>query len=102
MAGRQDWDGMADTPGDVLPADSGPADGFEFTGESVGLADLGAPDAISDGFDNVNPFANVFTEEIENVSASDWDVDADVLWGDGPDLYDLGGEPDATEFDFPA
>lgn len=35
---------------------------------------------------------SMFTQEIENVEASDWDVDSDSLWGgEGPDLgVDIG------------
>ncbi|GAA5205099.1 hypothetical protein [Microbacterium kyungheense] len=102
MAGGHDWDDMSDTPGDVAPADVVPADAAGIAGEDLDAAHLGAADADSDGFDGGYPFANVFTEEIENVSVSDWDVDADALWGDRPDLYELGGEPDATAFDLPA
>jgi hypothetical protein len=37
--------------------------------------------------------ANLFTAEIENVNASDWDVDTALIWGDdgGDDAVD-GGE----------
>ncbi|GAA1532917.1 hypothetical protein HD600_001949 [Microbacterium ginsengiterrae] len=66
----------------------------------------------SSGFDDepwegpADPFAdpsglNAFTQEIENVDASDWDVDSDSLWGDtGVDtvIDDDGG---TFETDFP-
>jgi len=42
--------------------------------------------------------ANLFTDEIENVNASDWDVDTALIWGDD-------GEPaaldDSGAVDFP-
>ena len=43
--------------------------------------------------------ADVFTREIENVSASDWDVDTDLLWGDLDAPDDPGA--DAMSPDFP-
>ncbi|MGO2746139.1 hypothetical protein [Microbacterium sp.] len=44
---------------------------------------------------------NMFTEEIQNVDASDWDVDSNSLWGDeGTDIVaDIGGGP--FDIDFP-
>ncbi|MFC8682707.1 hypothetical protein ACFT30_14415 [Microbacterium ureisolvens] len=60
---------------------------------SVGL------DADPSAFLEDDGFVNAFTEEIENITASDWDVDADVLWGDDGSL---GTGPDPTGFDFPA
>lgn len=45
-----------------------------------------------------DPFAdplsvNLFTQEIENVDTSDWDVDSDSLWGDAATdaVTDVGG-----------
>ena len=50
------------------------------------------------GDDLADPFAdptvgNLFSAEIENVSASDWDIDAARIWGDGDDqaVEDGGG-----------
>jgi hypothetical protein len=45
------------------------------------------------GDDLADPFADpsspdFFSAEIENVNASDWDIDADLIWGD-----DGGGAP---------
>ena len=56
-------------------------------------------DAPTWGDDAADPFAdsataNLFSAEIENVSASDWDMDADSIWGgDAPlgDVDDGGG-----------
>lgn len=44
--------------------------------------------------------ANMFTEEIENVDASDWDVDSDLLWGnDGAEAtIDIGDGVFDTDF----
>ena len=51
------------------------------------------------GDDFADPFAdpasaNLFSAEIENVNASDWDVDAARIWGDdaGSDAVDDGGD----------
>jgi hypothetical protein len=42
---------------------------------------------------------NLFSAEIENVNASDWDIDADSIWGDdGEADVDDGG---AIGLDFP-
>ena len=56
--------------------------------------------------DFADPFAdpastNLFSAEIENVNASDWDVDADRIWGDdgGSDAVDDGG---VSGLDFPS
>ena len=37
--------------------------------------------------------ANLFTEELANVDASEWDVDTAALWGDEVDDTDLGDVP---------
>lgn len=41
--------------------------------------------------------ANIFTAEIENVISSDWEMDPDLIWGDGPGAADHvdGGSPGA-------
>jgi hypothetical protein len=51
--------------------------------------DGGSADAAGFGdssFDALS--ADAFTQEIENVSASDWDVDTDLLWGDPEPIDD--------------
>ncbi len=65
----------------------------------------GAPGADAWNVDFTDPFAdpamaNLFSAEIENVNATDWDVDADSIWGDdvGSDAVDDGG---VTGLDFP-
>lgn len=59
------------------------------------------PDAGAMGDSSFDVFGgDVFTREIENVSASDWDVDSDLLWGE-PDAPDDPGA-DAIGADFPA
>jgi len=47
----------------------------------------------TDAASDVDPTgANIFTAEIENVNSTDWEVDPDVIWGDGPDAAsDVGG-----------
>ena len=77
------------------------------------LDDVPEPSADADdalgadpwGMDFSDPFAdaattNLFSAEIENVNATDWDVDADSIWGDdvGSDAVDDGG---VTGLDFP-
>ena len=64
-----------------------------------------APGADAWNMDFSDPFAdpataNLFSEEIENVNATDWDLDADSIWGDdvGSDAVDNGG---AAGLDFP-
>lgn len=40
-------------------------------------------DAPWGGADLLDPFgADAFTQEIANISESDWDLDADEIWGD--------------------
>jgi hypothetical protein len=70
-----------------------------------GLPPFGAPPDHEDPAEDVlegDPWgadpdamtANWFSDEIENVSASDWDVDAEQIWGDddtGAAADDAGG-----------
>ncbi len=44
--------------------------------------------------------ANMFTEELENINASDWDVDSDLLWGDdgAEGTVDIGDGSFDTDF----
>ncbi|KJL40856.1 MULTISPECIES: hypothetical protein [Microbacterium] len=89
MADRADWDDA-----DGITVDAGPA---FAPGPEDAVADWAPTDVMVDD----DPFANAFTDEIANVTASDWDVDADVLWGDDASP-DLGIDPGASAFDFPA
>lgn len=84
MSDRADWD---DEDGDAVPATAPPADELPSDWTSAGQLDD-------------DPFANAFTDEIVNVSASDWDVDADVLWGQDASL-DLDADPGPAAYDFP-
>lgn len=63
-------------------------------------ADDGMPDATwSDGalFDPLS--TDAFSQELANIDESDWDVDADLLWGeDATGEVEPGGE--APGFDF--
>lgn len=44
--------------------------------------------------------ANLFSAEIENVDASEWDVDTALIWGDdGADA--VGGGTESMGFDLP-
>ena len=51
---------------------------------------------VAQGAFDDSPFggldADIFTREIENVSASDWDVDTDLLWGDPDAAGDQGAD----------
>ena len=67
------------------PFDGGAEDDV-LTGDPWG-ADL---DALS---------ANWFSDEIENVSASDWDVDTDQIWGDD-DTTDPADDAGGAGIDF--
>jgi hypothetical protein len=57
--------------------------------------DAGSDDSFADAAG-----ANLFTAEIENVNAADWDeVDTALLWGDdGGDVG--GGDPSALDLPF--
>ncbi|MFD4420532.1 hypothetical protein ACFWN7_03380 [Agromyces sp. NPDC058484] len=59
----------------------------------------GLADALSDPTAGDPTAANLFTAEIENVDASDWDVDTELIWGeDGGDAIVDGG---SLGLDFP-
>lgn len=54
--------------------------------------------------DLADPFAdpaNLFSAEIENVSVTDWDVDAALIWGDGAGNADPDGGAETLGFDLP-
>ncbi|WP_127820427.1 hypothetical protein [Microbacterium sp. CPCC 204701] len=99
MRDSDDRDGVVDAPPASAPAGNASAQG--------GFDHLLLPEeeefprdrlaAEGDG----DLFANAFTDEIQNVAASDWDVDADALWGGvEPDPYDAG-TASGTALDFP-
>ncbi|KDA06662.1 hypothetical protein DC31_08045 [Microbacterium sp. CH12i] len=77
------------------------SDALEPSG--ISPADGDAPELSDDDLDDTFDFtgADMFTQEIENVNASDWDVDNDLLWGDGgaADAIDIGDT--AFDSDFP-
>ncbi|SJN27286.1 hypothetical protein FM104_05495 [Microbacterium esteraromaticum] len=60
----------------------------------------GASDAAWGDAGLFDPFsADSFGQEIANVDASDWNVDADLLWGDdAPGDFDAGDVPPAPDF----
>jgi len=76
---------------DNLPLDDVPeqqADASADTDDAFG-ADPWADD-LTDPF--ADPAAaNLFSAEIENVNASDWDVDTSVIWGDEAGSADIDG-----------
>lgn len=93
MTVHPDWDDA------VSGAPVGDPDPFGTAAARSGDAPLDA--VAADGFDQAadDPFASVFAQELENVTASDWDVDAGALWGDDGALgLDAGSAP----VDFPA
>ncbi|HCS59976.1 MAG TPA: hypothetical protein DIW46_01055 [Microbacterium sp.] len=58
-------------------------------------------DALDDNAPDIDiSGANMFTEEIENINASDWNVDSDQLWGDGvaEETIDIGDGFFDTDF----
>jgi hypothetical protein len=66
-------------------------------GSDVGVSGEDPWDELAGG----NPAVpNLFSAEIENVDASDWDFDTDLIWGDdgGNAVVDDGGIADP---DFP-
>ena len=74
---------------DALPLDDVPEQPAEVpTADDASGANLWGDDA--------DPFAdpasvNLFSAEIENVNASDWDLDSSQIWGDdGGDAVDGG------------
>jgi len=88
MADHADWDDV-----DAVSVDGAPP--FAAETDDAVVAWSPAEEAVED-----DPFANAFTEELENVAASDWDVDADALWGDDA-TFDVGMDPGAAAYDFP-
>jgi hypothetical protein len=86
MGDSTDWDAADD-----LPADSGPR---PDEGDVVD-GDWGQATDVDD-----DAFVSAFTDEIANVTASDWDLDADVLWGDDVPPG-LGADPGAMGYDLP-
>jgi hypothetical protein len=77
-----------DDAGDEPAAASAGSDGYAFGTDPWG-GDFA--EGASDPW-----LANLFTEEIENVNASDWDVDTALIWGDdgGHAAVDDGGAVD--------
>ena len=78
---------------DDLPLDGAP----EPAAASADTDDAFGADPWGD--DPADPFAdpgsaNLFSAEIENVNASDWDIDTDLIWGDdgGDAATDGGGD----------
>ncbi|GAA5093882.1 hypothetical protein GCM10025760_24610 [Microbacterium yannicii] len=92
MADRADWE---DVDG-VLAGEDAPAD----VDADVDVDEPDFADASAYGMVDDDPFMNSFTDEIMNVTASDWDVDADSLWGVEPAL-DPGTDPSPSAFDLP-
>ena len=74
-----------------------------MSNDAFGL--FGTPSPDDDGLDtDISDTdisgANMFTEEIENIDASDWDVDSDLLWaGDGAETtIEIGDGVFDTDF----
>ncbi|WP_106816605.1 hypothetical protein [Microbacterium timonense] len=85
MADSAEWDAADAADSAPLPSDGGTMD-----------LDWGQGEELVDD----DSFVNAFTDEIAGITASDWDVDADVLWGDDVSP-DLGADPGAAGYDFP-
>lgn len=71
----------------------------EPTSESADAYAFGTPpwaDDFADPF--ADPTSNLFSAELENVNASDWDVDASRIWGDDGTQGDSSG---GIGIDFP-
>lgn len=68
--------------------------GTPAAAETAAQADVWETDADTD------PIASMFSDEIEDIDASDWDVDASRIWGDDEDAtgIDDGG---VLGLDFP-
>jgi hypothetical protein len=78
--------GQDHLPPDEVPAPTEPSADAAAYGADAWGTDFG--DAFADPAG-----ANFFSAEIENVNATDWDVDADSIWGDDgvSDAVDDGG-----------
>ncbi len=88
MADRADWEDV-----DGMSADASAHVAADIDDSAVDWAPQ--EDVVDD-----DPFANAFTDEIVNVTASDWDVDADALWG-ADASPDVGFDPGPGAYDFP-
>lgn len=74
-------------------------DGVDATLWETEFEDADLADAVFDPAP-----ANLFTDEIEHVVASDWDVDTALIWGDDVDALDVDegmGSSGSTGDDFP-
>lgn len=101
MRDGEDLDDVMAAPFPATPADGAVAEGG-FGATSFPPDGDDPREGSADEVDG-DLFANAFTEEIANVAVSDWDVDADALWGGAePEPYDLGSQPGSGAFDFPA
>lgn len=85
---------MANTP-DSAAADYTAPDGGA-NGDPFGQYVDASFDEIADGY----RLMTSFTEEIENVTASDWALDADEIWGGEELPPDFGTEAGGAGFDF--
>ncbi|WP_396657594.1 hypothetical protein [Microbacterium sp.] len=59
--------------------------------EDAHLDRLGETPTVADPWATGDLGADMFSSEIANVDASDWDVDTDLIWGDDGDPADDGG-----------
>ena len=90
---RDDASGWQDhLPLDDAPAQ--PADTDEVSGADPWGDDPGDPFADPGS-------ANLFSAEIENVNASDWDIDTASIWGDEIGDTDIDGGGEALGLDLP-
>lgn len=69
------------------------SDEFSRTEPGIDGALWDEPDDLSE--------MNMFTQEIENVDASDWDVDSESLWGGEEPDTGVGSGDGLFDSDFP-
>lgn len=95
MSSDETVNGLGPLPSDEPSAQPGDPD----QAMDDGGWDADVAGALSDPTAGDPTAGNLFTAEIENVDASDWDVDTALLWGDeGSDPIVEGG---SAGFDFP-
>jgi len=90
-----------DTPSrqEDLPLEGEPEQPSETTADSGELAIDQSPWSVLTDPATDPTGANLFSSEIENVNASDWDIDTALIWGDESDDAPAGDS--GMDLDFP-
>jgi hypothetical protein len=83
--GDLSFDGAAGQPASVPAV---PDDAFDTDPWGSDFADAAADPWL----------ANLFSDEIENVNASDWDVDTALIWGDDGEHHAVVEDGGAVDF----